>query len=90
MASTEPTLPMIRALIGIIGLLGVAYLFSSDEERLIYGSLWRLSQIIIAFGVLQVNGLNLWMDSSPFSVALQVSVEASAFVLVRWPILKNE
>ena len=34
MASTEPSLPMIRALIGIIGLLGIAYLFSSDRRKI--------------------------------------------------------
>ena len=84
MASTEPTLPMIRALIGIIGLLGIAYLFSSDRRkinlRVVVGGLSL--QIIIAFGVLRIE----WIESLfgwiayLFSVALQVSVEASAFV----------
>ena len=84
MASTEPSLPMIRALIGIIGLLGIAYLFSSDRRkinlRVVLGGLSL--QIIIAFGVLRIE----WIESlfgwiaHLFSVALQVSVEASAFV----------
>ena len=61
MASTEPTLPMIRALIGIIGLLGIAYLFSSDRRkinlRVVVGGF--LYKIIIAFGVLRIE----WIES---------------------------
>ena len=64
MASTEPTLPMIRALIGIIGLLGIAYLFSSDRRKInlrvvVGGFLYKLLSHLAFY---ELNGLNLCLD----------------------------
>ena len=74
----------IRALIGIFGLLAIAYLLSTDRKkintRVVLGGLGL--QLIIAFGVLRIT----WVESlfgwiaHLFAVALEVSVEASAFV----------
>jgi CNT family concentrative nucleoside transporter len=73
-----------RALCGIIGLLAVAFLLSTDRKRIntrvVLGGLGL--QLIIAFGVLKiawVEALFGWI-AHLFSVALQVSVDASAFV----------
>jgi len=73
-----------RALCGIIGLLAVAFLLSTDRKRIntrvVLGGLGL--QLIIAFGVLKI----AWVEAlfgriaHLFSVALQVSVDASAFV----------
>jgi len=73
-----------RALCGIIGLLAIAFLLSTDRKRIntrvVLGGLGL--QLIIAFGVLKiawVEALFGW-TAHLFSVALQVSVDASAFV----------
>ena len=73
-----------RALCGIIGLLAVAFLLSTDRKRIntrvVLGGIGL--QLIIAFGVLKiawVEALFGWI-AHLFSVALQVSVDASAFV----------
>ena len=73
-----------RALCGIIGLLAIAFLLSTDRKRIntrvVLGGLGL--QLIIAFGVLKiawVEALFGWI-AHLFSVALQVSVDASAFV----------
>lgn len=73
-----------RALCGIIGLLAVAFLLSTDRKRIntrvVLGGLGL--QLIIAFGVLKiawVEALFGWI-AHLFSVALQVSVDASGFV----------
>lgn len=82
LAETNYSIP--RALCGIFGLLAIAYLLSTDRKkistRVVLGGLGL--QLIIAFGVLRIT----WVESlfgwiaHLFAVALEVSVEASAFV----------
>ena len=83
-ASIENSFYIPRAILGVIGLLLFAYFLSSDRKainlRVVFGGL--LLQFIIAFGVLKI----VWVESifgwiaHLFAVALQVSVDASAFV----------
>ena len=82
LADTNYSIP--RALCGIFGLLAIAFLLSTDRKkintRVVLGGLGL--QLIIAFGVLRIT----WVESlfgwiaHLFGVALEVSVEASAFV----------
>ena len=82
LAETNYSIP--RALCGIFGLLAIAFLLSTDQKkintRVVLGGLGL--QLIIAFGVLRIT----WVESlfgwiaHLFAVALEVSVEASAFV----------
>ena len=73
-----------RPLIGVAGLLALAWLMSSDRAkinpRVIVGGL--LLQIVIAFGVLRVEWIEslFGMIAQLFAIALEVSVDASAFV----------
>ena len=73
-----------RSLIGVAGLLALAWLMSSDRAkinpRVIVGGL--LLQIVIAFGVLRVEWIEslFGMIAQLFAIALEVSVDASAFV----------
>lgn len=83
-ASTYDSFHIPRALLGVTGLLLLAYLLSSDRKainlRVVGGGLFL--QLIIAYGVLKV----VWVESlfgwiaNLFAVGLQVSVDASAFV----------
>ena len=84
LAVTEVNFPFFRSILGVIGLLGITYLFSTDRKkinpRVVLGGLGL--QVIIAFGVLKIQvieDLFGWI-AELFSVALQVSVDASAFV----------
>ena len=84
LAVTEVDFPFIRSILGVIGLLGITYLLSTDRKkinpRVVLGGLGL--QVIIAFGVLKIKvieDLFGWI-AELFSVALQVSVDASAFV----------
>ena len=84
LAMAEENFPFYRSLIGIIGLLVIAYLLSNDRKkinpRVVLGGLGL--QFVIAFGVLKievVENLFGWV-AELFSIALQVSVDASAFV----------
>ena len=84
LAVTEVNFPFIRSILGVIGLLGITYLLSTDRKkintRVVLGGLGL--QVIIAFGVLKIQvieDLFGWI-AELFSVALQVSVDASAFV----------
>ena len=84
LAVTEVNFPFIRSILGVIGLLGITYLLSTDRKkinpRVVLGGVGL--QVIIAFGVLKIQVIeNLfgWI-AELFSVALQVSVDASAFV----------
>ena len=82
LADTNYSIP--RALCGILGLLAIAFLLSTDRKkintRVVLGGLGL--QLIIAFGVLRIS----WVESlfgwiaHLFAVALEVSIEASAFV----------
>ncbi|MAH25629.1 MAG: Na+ dependent nucleoside transporter, partial [Opitutae bacterium] len=84
LASTESTYPILRAVIGIVGLLGLAYVMSSNRSRInrrvVLGGLFL--QLIIAFGVLKIE----WVENlfgyvaHLFAIALKVSVDASSFV----------
>ena len=83
-AVTEVNFPFFRSILGVIGLLGITYLLSTDRKkinpRVVLGGLGL--QVIIAFGVLKIQvieDLFGWI-AELFSVALQVSVDASAFV----------
>ena len=64
MASTEPTLPMIRPSIALLVLLGTSYLFSSDRRkinlRVVVGGLFYKLLSHLAF--YELNGLNLCLD----------------------------
>ena len=84
LAMAEENFPFYRSFIGIIGLLVITYLLSNDRKkinpRVVLGGLGL--QFVIAFGVLKievVENLFGWV-AELFSIALQVSVEASAFV----------
>ena len=84
LASTESDYPELRALIGIIGLLGLAFLMSSNRSRInprvVLGGLFL--QLVIAFGVLKIAWVELlfgWV-AHLFAIALEVSVDASSFV----------
>ena len=84
LAVTEVNFPFFRSILGVIGLLGITYLLSTDRKkinpRVVLGGLGL--QVIIAFGVLKIKvieDLFGWI-AELFSVALQVSVDASAFV----------
>lgn len=84
LAMAEENFPFYRSFIGIIGLLVIAYLLSNDRKkinpRVVLGGLGL--QFLIAFGVLKievVENLFGWV-AELFSIALQVSVDASAFV----------
>ena len=84
LAMAEENFPFYRSFIGIIGLLVIAYLLSNDRKkinpRVVFGGLGL--QFVIAFGVLKIEVVeNLFgRVAELFSIALQVSVDASAFV----------
>ena len=73
-----------RALIGIIGILGLAYLLSSDRRnvnwRVVAGGL--VLQIIIAAGVLLFPAVEALFSliAQMFAIALEISVNAARFV----------
>ena len=84
LAAIDESSHLPRALIGVVALLFIAFLLSSDRSRInpriILGGL--ALQCVIAFGVLQVTWVEVifgWI-AQLFSVALQVSVDASGFV----------
>ena len=84
LASTESDYTELRAFIGVIGLLGLAFLMSSNRRRInprvVLGGL--LLQLVIAFGVLKITWVELlfgWV-AHLFAIALEVSVDASCFV----------
>ena len=84
LASTESDYTELRAFIGVIGLLGLAFLLSSNRRRInprvVLGGL--LLQLVIAFGVLKITWVEVlfgWV-AHLFAVALEVSVDASSFV----------
>ena len=84
LAMAEENFPFYRSFIGIIGLLVITYLLSNDRKkinpRVVLGGLGL--QFVIVFGVLKievVENLFGWV-AELFSIALQVSVDASAFV----------
>ena len=73
-----------RALIGVFGVLGIAYLLSSDRRnvnwRVVAGGL--ILQVIIAAGVLLVPAVESLFGfiAKMFAVALRISVDAAGFV----------
>ena len=73
-----------RALIGVGGILGIAYLISSDKKRInwlvVAGGL--LLQLVIATGVLLVSWIEAFfgMIATLFALALDISVKAAGFV----------
>ncbi len=73
-----------RALMGIIGILGLAYLLSSDRRkvnwRVVAGGL--VLQIIIAAGVLLFPAIEALFSliAQIFAIALEISVNAAGFV----------
>jgi CNT family concentrative nucleoside transporter len=73
-----------RALIGIFGILGIAYLLSTDRRnvnwRVVVGGL--ALQLVIAAGVLLVPSIEALFGfiAKMFAVALRISVDAAGFV----------
>jgi CNT family concentrative nucleoside transporter len=73
-----------RALIGVLGVLGIAYLLSSDRRkinwRVVIGGL--VLQTVIAAGVLLVPAIETLFGfiAKMFAVALRISVDAAGFV----------
>ena len=73
-----------RALIGVFGVLGIAYLLSSDRRnvnwRVVAGGL--ILQVVIAAGVLLVPAIESLFGfiAQMFAVALRISVDAAGFV----------
>ena len=73
-----------RALIGVFGILGIAYLLSSDRRnvnwRVVVGGL--ILQTVIAAGVLLVPSIEALFGfiAKMFAVALRISVDAAGFV----------
>ena len=73
-----------RALIGVGGILGIAYLISSDKKRInwlvVAGGL--VLQLVIATGVLLVSWIEAFfgMIATLFALALDISVKATGFV----------
>jgi CNT family concentrative nucleoside transporter len=73
-----------RALIGVFGILGIAYLLSSDRRnvnwRVVVGGL--VLQTVIATGVLLVPAVETLFGfiAKMFAVALRISVDAAGFV----------
>ena len=74
----------IRAVIGVVGLLALAYLFSEDRKkvnwRVIGGGL--ALQFGIALGVLRLSWIEAFFGwiAGLFATALDISVQAAAFV----------
>ena len=74
----------IRAVIGVVGLLALAYLFSEDRKkvnwRVIGGGL--ALQFAIALGVLRLSWIEAFFGwiAGLFATALDISVQAAAFV----------
>ena len=74
----------IRAVIGVVGLLALAYLFSEDRKkvnwRVIGGGL--ALQFAIALGVLRLSWIEAFFGwiAGLFAAALDISVQAAAFV----------
>ena len=74
-----------RALIGVLGVLGIAYLLSSDRRkinwRVVIGGL--VLQTVIAAGVLLVPFIETLFGfiAKMFAVALRISVDAAGFVM---------
>jgi CNT family concentrative nucleoside transporter len=75
---------VVRAFIGVLGVLGIAYFFSSDRRninwRVVAGGL--VLQLSIAAGVLLVPGVELLFGliAKMFAIALGISVDAAGFV----------
>ena len=73
-----------RALIGVFGILGIAYLLSTDRRnvnwRVVVGGL--ALQLVIAAGVLLVPSIEALFGfiAKMFDVALRISVDAAGFV----------
>ena len=74
----------VRAVIGVVGLLALAYLFSEDRKkvnwRVIGGGL--ALQFAIALGVLRLSWIETFFGwiAGLFATALDISVQAAAFV----------
>ena len=84
LATTEVESSFFRVILGVAGLLLIAYIFSSNrkkiDSRVVLGGLGL--QFVIAFGVLRVSQIEVlfgWV-ASMFSLALQISVDAAGFV----------
>ena len=84
LATTEAESSFFRVILGVAGLLLIAYIFSSNRKkidpRVVLGGLGL--QFVIAFGVLRVSQIEVlfgWV-ASMFSLALQISVDAAGFV----------
>ena len=80
----EESSTLLRTIVGVIGILGIAYFLSADRPkinpRVVAGGLFL--QLSIAYGVLRIS----WIESffgwiaNLFAVALDISVQAAGFV----------
>ena len=82
--ASPPTVSFIRAVIGVIGLLALAYFFSEDRKKVN----WRVVggglalQCAIALGVLRLSWIEAFFGwiAGLFATALDISVQAAGFV----------
>jgi len=82
--ASPPTGSFIRAVIGVIGLLALAYFFSEDRKKVN----WRVVggglalQCAIALGVLRLSWIEAFFGwiAGLFATALDISVQAAGFV----------
>lgn len=82
--ASPPTGSFIRALIGVVGLLALAYFFSEDRKKVN----WRVVggglalQCAIALGVLRLSWIEAFFGwiAGLFATALDISVQAAGFV----------
>ncbi len=82
--ASPPTGSFIRAVIGVVGLLALAYFFSEDRKKVN----WRVVggglalQCAIALGVLRLSWIEAFFGwiAGLFATALDISVEAAGFV----------
>tara|TARA_B100000212_G_scaffold338809_1_gene316013 strand:+ start:1526 stop:2869 length:1344 start_codon:yes stop_codon:yes gene_type:complete len=82
--ASSPSGSFLRAVIGVVGLLALAYVFSEDRRKVN----WRVVggglalQFAIALGVLRLSWIEAFfgMIAGLFATALDISVQAAAFV----------
>ena len=82
--ASPPTGSFIRAVIGVVGLLALAYFFSEDRKKVN----WRVVggglalQCAIALGVLRLSWIEAFFGwiAGLFATALDISVQAAGFV----------
>ncbi len=80
----EESSTLLRTVVGVVGILGIAYFLSSDRQkinpRVVAGGLFL--QLSIAYGVLRISWIENFFGwiANLFAVALDISVQAAGFV----------